>query len=115
MDNHNDTSPKSLLFCEVEFDDCNRKTTTQQPQIQALTKYLRIAPATMLMAAHATGIERASICRRIAEMKSNGTARIAHFGLCKITGHRAGYYTASTSSTDTSVQPTPATPQISKE
>jgi hypothetical protein len=105
MDKHSDNSPKTG----------KGKGTARTGQIQAVTKFLRIAPATMLMAAHATGIERANICRYLAEMKRTDKARIAHFGLCKITGHRAGYYTCATSSTDTSVQPKPATPQISKE
>ena len=49
-------------------------------------------PKTMLEVSKETGIERASICRRIAELRELNKIEVIRKGLCKITKHRAGFY-----------------------
>lgn len=48
---------------------------------------------TMLQVAHMTGIERANICRRVAELRETDNIYLVRKGLCPITKHRAGFYT----------------------
>jgi response regulator of citrate/malate metabolism len=50
-------------------------------------------PATMLMVAKSTGIERANICRYIATLKKNDKIYLQKKGICKVSRYRAGYYT----------------------
>jgi hypothetical protein len=49
-------------------------------------------PATMLMVAHQTSIERANICRYVAELEKSKSIAVIKKGFCKISKHRAGYY-----------------------
>lgn len=53
-------------------------------------------PRTMLQVARKTGIERASICRRVAELRKQHRIFLCGREICPISGHRAGYYTTST-------------------
>ena len=53
-------------------------------------------PSTMLMVSIETGILRANICRYVAVWQMQGKIRILKQGLCKISKHRAGYYTSDT-------------------
>jgi hypothetical protein len=53
-------------------------------------------PSTMLMVAHETGIERASICRYLAKLQKINNIHLLKQGLCKVSKHRAGYYTTDT-------------------
>jgi hypothetical protein len=46
----------------------------------------------MLQCAHLTGIERANICRYVAELEKQGEIALVRKGLCPITGYRAGFY-----------------------
>lgn len=47
---------------------------------------------TMLMIFIDTGIVRANVCRRIAELQDEGRVKLAYKTFCKATGHRASYY-----------------------
>lgn len=49
-------------------------------------------PKTMLEVARETGIERANICRYIAEFREADTVEVAFKNLCPITNHRANFY-----------------------
>ena len=48
---------------------------------------------TMLQVARKTGIERANICRRIAELRKQKRIILVRKGFCPITQHRSGFYT----------------------
>lgn len=50
-------------------------------------------PLTMLQVAKLTDIERANICRRVAELRDENSIYLVRKGLCPITHHRAGFYT----------------------
>ena len=50
-------------------------------------------PVTMLMASHATGVERANICRIVADLRKRGMIWKVYIIKCEITKHKAGYYT----------------------
>lgn len=48
---------------------------------------------TMLMVARETGVERASICRRVAELRDSGLIWECGKHICKVSKFRAMYYT----------------------
>ena len=50
-------------------------------------------PSTMLMVSIETGILRANICRYVAEWQKSNRVHLLEHGLCKVSKHRAGYYT----------------------
>jgi len=64
-------------------------------QYTTVKKAFAKSPATMLMIAHQTGIERANICRYVATMKRRGEITLHGFGLCHISGFKAGFYSTS--------------------
>jgi hypothetical protein len=64
-------------------------------QYYTVKKAFAKSPATMLMIAHQTGIERANICRYIATMKRRNEINLIGFGLCHISGFKAGFYSTS--------------------
>ena len=52
------------------------------------------SPKTMLMASRSTGIERASVCRYVANwIKANRITPVKS-GLCQVSNHNAVYYKA---------------------
>lgn len=53
-------------------------------------------PSTMLMVSIETGILRANICRYVSEWQKQGSIHLLKQGLCKVSKHRAGYYTTDT-------------------
>jgi len=53
-------------------------------------------PSTMLMVSIETGILRANICRYVAKWQKSNSIHLLKQGLCKISKHRAGYYTTDT-------------------
>jgi hypothetical protein len=53
-------------------------------------------PSTMLMVSIETGILRANICRYVSEWQKQGRIHLFKQGLCKVSKHRAGYYTTDT-------------------
>ena len=67
--------------------------STGKTQIKRVFEAFELRPATMLTIARLTGIERASICRYVANMRENNSIFLIRQGLCPISGHRAGFYT----------------------
>jgi len=65
----------------------------RQSQIQKVAEAFRKAPATMLMIARQTGIERANICRYVAEMRKADQIFYVRKGYCQLTRHTANYLT----------------------
>ena len=53
-------------------------------------------PSTMLMVSIETGILRANICRYVAKWQKQGSIHLIKQELCKVSKHRAGYYTTDT-------------------
>ncbi len=68
------------------------KDTKFQTQRIKVFKAFQASPKTMLMVAIETGILRANICRFIAKWRWQDRIRIVSTGFCKISKHRAGYY-----------------------
>lgn len=54
---------------------------------------LKGKPQTMLEVSKRTGIERANICRRIADLQKQNKAFLIGYRLCTISKHKAGIYT----------------------
>lgn len=65
-------------------------------QLSILIDAFSRSPRTMLQVARITGIERASICRRIAELRKEHRIFLCEKRICPISKCRAGYYTTST-------------------
>jgi hypothetical protein len=76
----------------MKNNDLNGKTKVKN-QAPKLFRAFQKRPATMLMVAKETGIERANICRWIADRRETNGIRLVRFGLCEISKHRAGFYT----------------------
>ncbi len=53
-------------------------------------------PSSMLMVSIETGILRANICRYVAKWQKSNSIHLLKQGLCKVSKHRAGYYTTDT-------------------
>lgn len=53
-------------------------------------------PSTMLMVSIETGILRANICRYVSEWQKRKRILLLREGICKISKHRAGYYSTDT-------------------
>jgi hypothetical protein len=53
-------------------------------------------PSTMLMVSIETGILRANICRYVAKWQKGNSIHLLKQGLCKVSKHRAGYYSTDT-------------------
>lgn len=53
-------------------------------------------PSTMLMVSIETEILRANICRYVAKWQKQGSIHLLKQGFCKVSKHRAGYYTTDT-------------------
>ena len=62
-------------------------------QREIVFKTFSMMPATMLMVAHQTGIERANICRYVAELSKSNAIALIKKSLCQISKYKAGYYT----------------------
>jgi len=65
----------------------------RQSQIQKVAEAFRKAPATMLMIARQTGIERAGVCRYVATLRKADQIYFVRKGLCPITRHTANFLT----------------------
>ncbi len=72
------------------------KDTSFNGQMKIVFAAFKRTPSTMLMVSIETGILRANICRYVAEWKKQGNIHLLKQGLCKVTKHRAGYYTTDT-------------------
>lgn len=69
------------------------KSTHFQAQMKRVFTALYRQPKTMLMVSVETGILRANICRYVADWQKQGSIHLLKQGLCKVSKHRAGYYT----------------------
>jgi hypothetical protein len=67
-----------------------------EAQMKRVFAAFKCRPSTMLMVSIETGILRANICRYVAEWKKQGSILLLKQGLCKVSKHRAGYYTTDT-------------------
>lgn len=64
-----------------------------EAQMKRVFAAFKRRPSTMLMVSIETGILRANICRYVAEWQKQGRIHLLKQGLCKVSKHRAGYYT----------------------
>lgn len=64
-----------------------------EAQMKLVFAAFKRRPSTMLMVSIETGILRANICRYVAEWQKQGSIHLLKQGLCKVSKHRAGYYT----------------------
>lgn len=67
-----------------------------EAQMKIVFAAFKQKPATMLMVSVETGILRANICRYVAAWQKQGSIQLLKHRLCKVSKHRAGYYTADT-------------------
>ena len=78
MNNHYNTPSVSL--------NGNNKDTKIN-QLQKVYSTLFVRPMTMLEVAQLTGIERANVCRYVAELRKQNSVEVVRFGICPITKH----------------------------
>jgi hypothetical protein len=83
------TSENSLLLGQ------NKDKHFEAQQIKVFEAFKR-QPSTMLMVSKETGILRANICRYVSEWQKIEKIVLLKEGICKISRHRAGYYTTDT-------------------
>ncbi len=69
------------------------KDTKISGQMTKVFNAFSTQPKTMKMVSIQTGIDRANICRYVAEWKEQNSIQEVRKGLCRITKHRAGYLT----------------------
>ena len=65
-------------------------------QLKRVFAAFKRKPSTMLMVSIETGILRANICRYVAKWQKGNSIHLLKQGLCKVSKHRAGYYTTDT-------------------
>ncbi len=64
-----------------------------EAQMKRVFAAFKRKPSTMLMVSIETGILRANICRYVAKWQKQGSIHQLKQGLCKVSKHRAGFYT----------------------
>ena len=69
------------------------KSTHFEVQMKRVFAAFKRKPSTMLMVSIETGILRANICRYVAKWQKSNSIHLLKQGLCKVSKHRAGYYT----------------------
>jgi hypothetical protein len=67
-----------------------------EAQMKRVFAAFKRQPSTMLMVSIETGILRANICRYVAKWQKGNSIHLLKQGLCKVSKHRAGYYTTDT-------------------
>ncbi len=67
-----------------------------QAQMKRVFAAFKRKPSTMLMVSVETGILRAAICRYVAKWQKSNSIHLLKQELCKVSKHRAGYYTTDT-------------------
>jgi len=72
------------------------KDTHFEIQTKQVYEAFKRKPSTMLMVSIETGILRANICRYVAKWQKHDSIHLLKHGLCKVSKHRAGYYTTDT-------------------
>jgi hypothetical protein len=86
----------SLNTPEISLRETHYKSKHFVAQMETVFAAFQRRPATMLMISIETGILRANICRYVSEWQRQGKIKLLKQGLCKISKHRAGYYTTDT-------------------
>ena len=81
-------TPKTKLHKE----QCKDKRF--EAQMKRVFAEFKRNPSTMLMVSIQTGILRANICRYVAKWQKQGKINLINKGICKISKHNAGYYSA---------------------
>jgi hypothetical protein len=87
---------KSLNTPSTSLYNTQNKDKHFQAQMVRVFASFKRNPSTMLMVSIETGILRANICRYVAEWQEKGSIQLFKQGVCKISKHRAGYYTTDT-------------------
>lgn len=67
-----------------------------ETQMKRVFEAFKRKPSTMLMVSFETGILRANLCRYIAKWQKSNSIHKLKQGLCKVSKHRAYYYTTDT-------------------
>lgn len=62
-------------------------------QIKRVIAAFKLKPSTMSMVSIEIGILRANICQYVSERQKQGSIHLLKQGLCKVSKHRAGFYT----------------------
>ena len=75
----------------------------RQQQSQRIYNSFHKSPKTMLMVSIETGILRANICRRIAELEKQNQVYRVKMGICPITKHRATFFTTNKDLADVTI------------
>lgn len=65
-------------------------------QMERVFAVFKRKPSTMLMVSIETGIMRSNITRYVAKWQKSNSIHLLKQGLCKVSKHRAGYYTTDT-------------------
>ena len=86
--NNIDLTPDNSL--SIDSDKDNHFETQMKRVFEAFKR----KPSTMLMVSFETGILRANLCRYIAKWQKSNSIHKLKQGLCKVSKHRAGFYTA---------------------
>jgi hypothetical protein len=89
MENNQRTAQKS-------FEKGRGKDKHFEVQMKRVFMAFKRKPSTMLMVSIETGILRANICRYVATWKKSNKIQLFKQGLCKVSKHRAGYYSTDT-------------------
>ena len=87
----NTPAPPSNSLLNEQYKDSHFEA-----QMKRVFAAFKRKPSTMLMVSIETGILRANICRYVAEWQKQGSIHLLKQGLCKVSKHRAGYYTTDT-------------------
>ena len=93
-------NPDTLGRCQDLNISCKARTRHKDSQYltdeQVVKMQFRKYPQTMLMASHATGIERADICRYIAKWRKTDSVAVVFKSRCKISKElNVQYFTTS--------------------
>ena len=88
--NNIDLTPDNSL--SIDSDKDNHFETQMKRVFEAFKR----KPSTMLMVSFETGILRANLCRYIAKWQKSNSIHKLKQGLCKVSKHRAYYYTTDT-------------------
>jgi hypothetical protein len=67
-----------------------------EAQMNTVFAAFKRKPSTILMVSIETGILRANICRYVAKWQQCNRIHLLKQGLCKVSKHRAGYFTTDT-------------------
>jgi hypothetical protein len=87
---------KTLIAPSNSLHKSKRKDKHFEVQMKRVFAAFKRKPSTMLMVSIETGILRANICRYVSEWQKSKSIRLLNQGLCKVSKHRAGYYTTDT-------------------